>query len=595
MAQKVFKWAAVAKRPLQVEELKEAVAFESDDKSWNMDKIPHEDLMFESCRGLIIKNEDDETAHFAHHTVRQYLIGGLTTTHVDPQFEIRTVDAEILAGLTCVAYLSFSDFETQITSTTSTVRLEKQGVLDSGGPLWIPSILGIRKPVFDIPYRLLRGDPALRPSESDYLKYFVPKAKPKFNPSTQFIDKYRLLSYAIENWEPHTRFYNSSEPRLERLALHKILAFEFRPWGPNQHFGPYGCVGCPNPSAVGLVTEDLPHMSMVHYAAEVGNLVLLVSGLTDDSTAWVSDITSKLGYLYHERYHQETLMIACRHNRLRIVKYLVTSGYYVISDGRAVNAAAAAGHAEVLQYLLTLDQYPVKQQGHMALLLAAQHGHDAIITMLADAGVDLDAKDQRTGSSAIEAAAMNGHESAIRALLQEGASLRLDDGVDNGPFLLAAKGGHVKVLELLTEFFRSVNYRLTSSGQTALHLAAAGGHVDAIRWLVGHGAEVNKTDFRHERPLHLAVKLGDKSAVRVLLEIGAKVGQSFPNHNSVLEIAVENGTTGILEMLLENISEDQFTAKWDRRENIVDALESARKLKRRDAQESLERELALYQ
>ena len=251
--------------------------------------------MFESCRGLIIKDETDETAHFAHHTVRQYLTGGLTTK-VDPQYEVLAENAEVLAGETCVAYLSFSDFETQITSTTSTFRLEHKGVLESGGPLWITSILGIREPMFDVPYRLLRGDPALRPSQSGYWKHLVPNPKPKISPSTHLMDKYRLLSYAIENWEPHTRLYHflafSPHPRLGRLAMHKTLAFEFRPWGPNQHFGPYGCVGCPRPSAGSLVAKDLPYMSMIHYAAEVGNSALLYFGLTPES-----------GYIYHERYN----------------------------------------------------------------------------------------------------------------------------------------------------------------------------------------------------------------------------------------------------------------------------------------------------
>ena len=71
-------------------------------------------------------------------------------------------------------------------------------------------------------------------------------------------------------------------------------------------------------------------------------------------------------------------MISCRQNRIEIVKYLMDQGEYDISDGRAVNAAAAAGHAGMLQYLLTLGQFSVKQQGGVALFLAAKNGHDAI-------------------------------------------------------------------------------------------------------------------------------------------------------------------------------------------------------------------------
>lgn len=198
LAAKIFKWAAVAKLPLHIEAFKEAVSFGPDDKNWEEDKIPHEDLMFESCRGLIVKDGDDGTVHFAHHTVRQYLTGGLST-RVDPYFEVSIVDAEALAAQTCVAYISFSDFESQLTSTTPKVTLEQKGILESGGPMWVPSILGIRKPMFNIPYRLLRGNPAQKPLDSDYWKYLTPHCKSTYSPSTDLKDKYQLLCYAIEH------------------------------------------------------------------------------------------------------------------------------------------------------------------------------------------------------------------------------------------------------------------------------------------------------------------------------------------------------------------------------------------------------------
>ena len=417
LARKVLKWATIAKRPLHVEEFKEAVAFGSDDRSWEEDKIPREDLMFESCRGLIIKDPDDGTVHFAHHTVRQYLTGGLSTK-VDPVFEVAIWNAESLAGRTCVAYLSFSDFETQLASAAPMATLKQEGILESGGPLWMPSVLGIRKPMVNIPYRLLRGNSAVQPSESDYWKLLRPQPKPRYTPSTDLKYKYRLLCYAIEHWESHTRLLSLSTEalfvrRLENLAKHKTLAFDFRPWGSNEHFGPYGCVGCPNPSFEKLAAKDLPHISMIHYAAKTGNLLLLTSH--DSTEVKIRD------YIHHERYHQETLMIACRHNRLEVVEYLIRQAEYDISDGRAINAAAAAGHAEVLQYLLKLGRYPVKQYGDVLLLSAAKSGHEAVIEVLAEAGADFSACDKGTMRKIIETAAINGHDAVIRTLSYSGA------------------------------------------------------------------------------------------------------------------------------------------------------------------------------
>ena len=468
LARKFFQWATVVLRPLHVEELKEAVAFSPQDKHWEEDKIPNEDFMFESCRGLIIKDEDDGTVHFAHHTVRQYLIGGLATK-VDPSFEVSTPDADYLAGLTCVAYLSFSDFENQLTSTTPTATLEQKGVLESGGPLWIPSILGIRKPMFNIPYKMLRGDSASQPSDFVYWKHLRRQPKPSYSPSTDLKDKYRLLCYAIENWEPHTRSVHIHDPvyarRFEHLAKHKKLAFDFRPWGLNQHFGPYGCAGCPSSRDQSPVAKDLPYMSMIHYAARVGNMALLV--FHDSAEMKLKD------YLNHEMDHEETLLIACRHNRIKVVEYLVQQAEYDVSDGRAVNAAAAAGHADVLHYLLTLGQYRVRQQGHIPLLLAAKNGHEAIILLLAEAGVDFFAHEERN----IETIAA------------------LEDLSDC----------HIQ------------------TATAATYLAARNGHVEAARRLLECVSPKSHDTARHA--LHVAAELGDSAVIEVLLKISILISQ----------------------------------------------------------------------
>ena len=643
LAQKIFDWATVAKRPLHVEAFKEAVAFGPDDKSWEEDKIPHEDFMFESCRGLIVKDGDDGTVRFAHHTVRQYLTGGLSTK-VDPIFEVSIEDAEALAAQTCVAYLSFSDFESQLTSTTPAVTLEQKGILESGGPMWVPSILGIRKPMFNIPYRLLRGSPAVRPSDSDYWKYLTPQPKPRYSPSIDLKDKYRLLCYAIEHWEPHTRSIFTTDSvfirRLENFAKHKVLAFDFRPWGPNRHFGPYGCVGCPSPSAGTPVAKDLPHISMIHYAAKVGNLLLLASHSLNP--AKFED------YIHHERYHQETLLIACRHNSIEIVIYLIKNAGYDISDGKAVNAAAAAGHTRVLQYLLSLGRYPVQHQGDVPLLLAAKNGHEAVVSVLAEAGANLNMYDKRAAAKIIEAAAVGGHDSVIlaldptgvkralqdsahmdttalhlaagnghvaatRALIKSGATFRFNASGETA-LDVAAKSGHSTVVELL--LFSGVNPRLEMSDlnnyaevrtafdlavynghlnvlqsinkcypteefpskPTTLRSAIAGQHDNTIRWLVEKGADVNATMAFNENLLCYATRLGCETAVRVLLELGAHSVNEFcvAFEYKAVDYFAKDKNLPILQMLLENIEKDRRNTLEAKRGWILEAFLFAR-------------------
>ena len=647
LARKIFQWVTVALRPLHVEELKEAVAFSPQDTCWEEDKIPNEDLMFESCRGLIIKDEDDGTVHFAHHTVRQYLIGGLATK-VDLYFEVLTQDADIFAGLTCVAYLSFSDFETQLTSSTPKINLEQKGILQSGGPLWIPSMLGIRRPMFDLPYKMLRVDSGSQTSDFDYWKHLRPQPKPKHSPSTDLKDKYRLLCYTIENWEPHSRSVDRDYPYcrlIKNFAKHKILAFDFRPWGLNQHFGPYGCVGCPSSRDQSPIAKDLPYMSMVHYAARVGNMMLLTS--PDSSEMKLKD------YLHHERYHQETLLIACRHNRIRIVEYLVQLAEYDVSDGRAVNAAAAAGHADVLQCLLGLAQYPVKQQGHIPLLLAAKSGHETVIMLLAEAGVNFFAYEERnretiaasgvlgddealnserppqifaqTATAALYLAVKNGHLAASRILLGHGGLIQsislhlaaesghsaiveflLENGAsflktnDETPVHLAAKGGHINVLAIFKKWGLIKKTAVNELGQTPIHSAAIGGHDKAIRWLVENGVDVNARDHRVQTPLCYASDSGNENAVRVLLELGATVFDTFRAGNETswnslsLFFAARDGKLAILRILLESIRDDRQFPNSIKLGVIFQALHDARLRGIMEAEELLEQALHQY-
>ena len=656
LAQKVFTWATIARRPLHIEELREAVAIDPDDKSWDEDKFPHGDLMFESCKGLIIKNEDDETIHFAHHTVQQYLTSGLTTK-VDPFFEISTLKANFLAGQILVAYLSFSDFETQITLNKPMATLESKGVLASGGPLWIPSTLGIRKTMFDIPYRLLRGDAAVRGLNPNYWKHLIPRAKTRHSPSTDLKQKYRLLCYAVEYWEPHTRSYEPSDStinrRLEVLAMQKSLAFDFRPWGSNQHFGPYGCVGCPSPDAERLVAKDLLYVPMIHYAAKVGNLALLTSKFN------IGD------YLYHERYHQETLLIACRHNNVKIVHYLTEQATCDIDKWSVLNVTAAAGQVDVLQYLIRRYEYSLKENGDVPLLSAAKNGHDAAVMALLDAGADLSNYDEQIRRNIIESTAMNGHDQVIQVLGRKGAhnlfvktetmalhfaaanghvaatrallgfGVRtsvvnsdeltplhlaaeaghsavaevllgygadptftpsrieyIDDHLDGTPYHLATRRGHINILETFSKNYPIADIPPSSGGKTLLHLAASANQDKTIRWLVEQGAGINAVDKRDRTSLFYATEQGNDAAVHMLLELGARIinTRKGPADAMIIEAACD-GKLPILRMLLENIrNELVFREDGDL---IRRALHHADRLGSLEAANLLQKQLSL--
>ena len=589
LAQKMFKWATVAKRPFHIEEFKEAVAFDPSDKSWNEDKIPHEDRMFESCRGLIIKDAEDQTVRFAHHTVPQYLTEGLSTV-VDPFFKASTIEAEIFAGQICVSYLLFSDFETQLT--TAPLNLGNQGVLQSGGPLKIPDILGIKAPVA-LPYRLLREKTGPRAPGMDYSKHLNARFHAGTVPLVALHDKYRLLQYVIDYWETHVRSFPTASASAElygplsRLSLQKTLAFEFRPWGPNQHHGPRGCVGCPSPIYAELDATDLPNTPMLHYATEVGNMPLLLV-MQNPLISQTRDLSE---YLHHERYHDETLLIACHHGRIEIVKYLLSIRPFDIADGKAVSAAATAGHADVLQYLLSFDRSWIGQQGEDMLLAAVKNGQEDVIGVLVKAGVSLEATDEQTGRGVLELAAMNGHDSVVRSLFRRGAQTQKSSDLDLNKTALhfattnghaatvrallestswpigtlnlalhtAAQSGHRAVAEVLLEYNtnpakRQLLETMFPSGknaETTFQIAAQNGHIGILDLFKDYLQSVDNPRTTGElTALHVAVNAGQVEVVRWLVDNGADVNAITLVGDSPLSFATIAGSEAMVRILL---------------------------------------------
>lgn len=60
-------------------------------------------------------------------------------------------------------------------------------------------------------------------------------------------------------------------------------------------------------------------------------------------------------------------------------------------------------------------------------------------------------------------------------------------------------------------------------GRTPLHLAAALGHVDVAKWLIGSSADLNATDAKGKTPLHYAANEGEADVATLLIDGRADV------------------------------------------------------------------------
>ncbi|CAO2647534.1 Nn.00g084560.m01.CDS01 [Neocucurbitaria sp. VM-36] len=243
MMQKVFLWVTGARRPLRIDELEEAVGLDKSDTFLRVDCTAHGtgDRLISCCGNLVVLNEDDRTVTFAHHTVRQYLCSSSTglassdssarsphrSTGFAP-FDFSAADSEI--GDICLAYLNFTDFETQITRNQETPIIDKsqaEQIVWASVPLPSP----IRNIVAWTQGR--RGISQGKPETQ--IKFAMPIFT---KPTETLVQKYALLDYVITFWAFHThrlRADSTNWTKFKCVALYRQLAFEFRPWNEIEH------------------------------------------------------------------------------------------------------------------------------------------------------------------------------------------------------------------------------------------------------------------------------------------------------------------------------------------------------------------------
>ena len=93
---------------------------------------------------------------------------------------------------------------------------------------------------------------------------------------------------------------------------------------------------------------------------------------------------------------------------------------------------------------------------------------------------------------------------------------------------------------------------LSSSGESVLHFAAQGGHVELVYWLVECGLDVNREDAIDNTSLHSAAAVGKVEAVHELLRLGGKASMTkvAGTYGTPLHQAALGGHKKVMSVLL---------------------------------------------
>jgi ankyrin repeat protein len=145
-----------------------------------------------------------------------------------------------------------------------------------------------------------------------------------------------------------------------------------------------------------------------------------------------------------------------------------------------------------------------------------------IVELLIERGAKVD-QDTRAGITVVYAAAIKRGARVMKALLRAGAKPDAPTGTQHmTPLLLAAQVGKAETVQVLLDAGADPT-ALTRQGETVLHVAAASGNTEVVRWLLDNHFAVNeKNKNLGGTPLHYAALANSLECVELLLAAGAQ-------------------------------------------------------------------------
>jgi cytochrome c len=147
-------------------------------------------------------------------------------------------------------------------------------------------------------------------------------------------------------------------------------------------------------------------------------------------------------------------------------------------------------------------------------------------------------------------AAKKGDIAAITAALDGGSKIDEVDSIGKATALYySVTAGHLEATRFLISRGADVNH-VSNWGVPILN-AAFKGHSEVLKLLLSNGANPNSA-FKAETALHLAAEKGCLECVKILVEAGADVNALNRYREPPIHFAVKNGHSAVSDYLLEN-------------------------------------------
>ena len=375
---RILELVTATQRPLTAEELREALSVIPGDTTWNPANALNDVFSLLNCCGsLLIKDEEDLTIRFVHHSVKQFLLDGgkASETAITAHGARRTMSEIVLT------YVNYSMFDTQL----STVH-PSQVMNQSPMPKIIHSALGSSSTVSNLALQFLKSR-----KQPDFDVNKVLRETREEALGTNLIHQHHFLSYTRLYWVQHILDLSDLDLVMYRLLLR-----------------------CCRGNVVDVNATDEFGRTLLSLAAEIGNEIV-VRALLESGKAEVESRDNK--------YARTPLLWAAKNGHEAVVKLLLKTGKVDVEskdrDGETLLVwAAIRGHEAVVKLLVETGKADVDSRdnryGQTPLSLAAENGDVAVVKLLLETGkVDAKSEGNRT---ALWYAKENGHKEIVTLL-----------------------------------------------------------------------------------------------------------------------------------------------------------------------------------
>ena len=499
----VLGWISHSRRPLQVDEICQAVSIRIGSNDLDGDDIPTISTLLDCCLGLVAVDKGASTVRLIHFTLQEYLC-----THPD-LFYCR---AHSTMAEACLTYLNFQHVKNLSVSSSPDPR-----------------------------------DTAL-------LKYS----------SVYWGTHMRMEHSALANslaLQLLTQFDNHISAKSLWKSIKGELGFYYSP-----DDKPFSALHCTSYFGITKVTNTFLEMNKwdVNQIDGLGRTPLIWAAIYGHEE--VVRLLLQEIHIQPERqdmYHSRTaLSWAAQKGHEGVVKLLLgredvnpeSSNEY---GQTPLLWAAEKGHEGVVKLLLERkDVNPdgANDDGYTPLSLAAVNSHEGVVKLLLGRGdVNPDIPNEY-GQTPLVLAAKNGHEGVVKLLLGR-KDVNPDSSCKFGytPLSSAAAGGYEGIMNRLLERKNVNPESLNQFGQTPLALAARNGHEGVVKLLLGRGdVKPGRSNKYGIAPLSCAAMRGREGVVKLLLERkDVNPDSSCQSGRTPLWFAARDGHDGVVKLLLE--------------------------------------------